>query len=195
MVVIVRKWADLLRQVWNHHLWVQTCPRDKDLLNSWVREDLAMAEPCNMPLEIPSGPEDICLRMEDNRWKTLSSEQEISESSGGGEFSTGGSKGSLRVRENFGDIAIQEIILYSRKFSHGVKFRVFRGMLNTWHHSGLELKKQYTNVVQYGECTCNSTVATLPVAVSRIYHLTWTAKKPSHLGTNRKLYICASPRK
>lgn len=84
----------------------------------------------------------------------------------------------ITVRENFGGIAIQEIILYSGKFSHGVKFCVFCGMLNTWHHSGLELKKQYTNVVQYGERACDSTVATLPVAVSQFYHLTqpWTAK-------------------
>lgn len=69
-------------------------PERQGLLNSWVREEaIAVAEPCNTPLEIPSGPEDICLRMEDNRWKTLSSEQEISETSGGGEFSIGGSKG------------------------------------------------------------------------------------------------------
>lgn len=69
-------------------------------------------------------------------------------------------------------------------------------MLNTWHHSGLELKKQYTNVVQYGERACDSTVATLPVAVSRFYHLTSAldSKRP-HLGTNRKLYVCTSPRK
>jgi len=46
-------------------------------------EAIEVAESHNRPLEIPSGPEDVFLSMEDNRWRTSYSEQQMSESSGG----------------------------------------------------------------------------------------------------------------
>ena len=46
----------------------ETCPRDRDLLNRLVREEaMADAVACNMPPEMPSGPEDVFLGMEDSR--------------------------------------------------------------------------------------------------------------------------------
>ena len=44
-----------------------TCPRDRDLLNRLVREKaMAEAVPCNMLLEMLSGP-DVFVGMEDSR--------------------------------------------------------------------------------------------------------------------------------
>ena len=44
-----------------------TCPRDRDLLSRLVREEvIAEAVPCNMLLEMPSGP-DVFLGMKDSR--------------------------------------------------------------------------------------------------------------------------------
>ena len=70
-----------------------TCPRDRDLLNRVVRkETMAEAVPCNMLLEMPSGPDDVFLGMEDSSRRTSSLEQEILESSGGGGFKVGESQ-------------------------------------------------------------------------------------------------------
>ena len=44
----------------------------------------------SMALEIPSGPDDVFLGMEDSRWRTSSLEQEMFESSGGGGVGSGG---------------------------------------------------------------------------------------------------------
>ena len=43
-----------------------------------------------MALEIPSGPDDVFLGMEDSRCRTSSLEQEMIESSGGGGVGSGG---------------------------------------------------------------------------------------------------------
>ena len=99
MAVITAILGNNLKQVWGHHLLVrvwylrvssQQGPA-QDLLNSLVREGaMAVAVFRSMALEIPSGPDDVFLGMEDSRWRTSSLEQEMFESSGGGGFGSGG---------------------------------------------------------------------------------------------------------